>query len=120
MSRLITNLLGPVCRECGCTEDRACLDLATGLGCSWTDESQTLCNVCARRLAAEWEAKEDHSAPTERELISVCAWCSPEWLQALPNASHGICPSCARVVRQELEASFLGLRSPLVESEVRS
>jgi ParB/RepB/Spo0J family partition protein len=31
-----------VCRECGCTEDAACEE-----GCSWADETRTLCTACA-------------------------------------------------------------------------
>lgn len=36
----------PACRVCGCTEDRACLDEATGFGCHWVEDD--LCNVCQR------------------------------------------------------------------------
>lgn len=30
-----------ICRDCGCTEDRACPG-----GCAWADISQTLCTAC--------------------------------------------------------------------------
>jgi hypothetical protein len=38
-----------VCRECGCTEDRACVMPGSAdppIGCSWADESHTLCTAC--------------------------------------------------------------------------
>lgn len=49
-----TFIIAGKCRECGCTDERACLDEETGLPCHWTDESESLCNVCALRIAAEW------------------------------------------------------------------
>lgn len=36
-----------VCKLCGCTEDRACLDTETFEGCHWVNEERTVCNVCA-------------------------------------------------------------------------
>ncbi len=33
-----------VCKQCGCTETRACTDPKTGLGCYWVKPN--LCNVC--------------------------------------------------------------------------
>ena len=35
-----------VCRMCGCTENRACLD--NGHPCAWADEEETLCSACER------------------------------------------------------------------------
>jgi hypothetical protein len=41
-----------VCEGCGCTEDDACLDRATGLPCSWVDHFDgDLCSLCAKILA---------------------------------------------------------------------
>lgn len=31
-----------ICRVCGCTQDRACLQ-----GCAWADKTKTLCTTCA-------------------------------------------------------------------------
>lgn len=36
-----------VCSECGCTEERPCVDLITGEPCYWADEEQTICSACA-------------------------------------------------------------------------
>lgn len=40
------------CRLCGCTEDRACVDLRDGGGCHWVNDSD-LCSKCAGPLGAE-------------------------------------------------------------------
>lgn len=34
-----------VCRECGCTEDEACVDDVTGDPCFWVEPD--LCSACA-------------------------------------------------------------------------
>lgn len=34
------------CEVCGCRDEMACLDLATGLPCHWAGED--LCSVCAK------------------------------------------------------------------------
>lgn len=34
------------CRECGCSEERACRDGESGECCCWTDEEHTLCSQC--------------------------------------------------------------------------
>jgi hypothetical protein len=44
-----------VCRECGCTEDRACMMPGSAdppIGCSWADETHTLCTACQFEEAA--------------------------------------------------------------------
>lgn len=40
------------CEICGCTDEMACISLATGLPCHWardedTGEEMALCSVCA-------------------------------------------------------------------------
>jgi hypothetical protein len=42
MSRLV--YMPGVCRECGCTDERACVDPALG-ACSWVEPD--LCSFCA-------------------------------------------------------------------------
>jgi len=34
-----------MCRECGCTDDRACVDEETGVRCHWIGPD--LCSFCA-------------------------------------------------------------------------
>lgn len=34
------------CSECGCTDERACVDEETGARCYWADEFRTLCSAC--------------------------------------------------------------------------
>ena len=41
----IPSLLGPVCRQCGCTERDACWTPPWGEGCSWVEPD--LCSACA-------------------------------------------------------------------------
>ena len=41
----IPSLLGPVCRQCGCTEHDACWTPPWGEGCSWVEPD--LCSACA-------------------------------------------------------------------------
>src|SRR5580692_9489833 len=44
------------CEGCGCTDERACHDPATGEACAWIvaepDVSRALCSVCARILVS--------------------------------------------------------------------
>lgn len=42
---LLPSLLGPVCRECGCSQDDACPQ-----GCGWAEAD--LCTACRGRAAA--------------------------------------------------------------------
>ncbi len=39
------------CRLCGCTEDRACVDIRSGGRCHWVNDSD-LCSKCAGPLGA--------------------------------------------------------------------
>ena len=41
----IPSLLGPICRECGCTDHDACWTPLRGDGCSWVEPD--LCSACA-------------------------------------------------------------------------
>ena len=41
----IPTLLGPVCRQCGCTEHNACWTPPWGEGCRWVEPD--LCSACA-------------------------------------------------------------------------
>ena len=41
----IPSLLGPICRECGCTDHDACWTPPRGDGCSWVEPE--LCSACA-------------------------------------------------------------------------
>jgi hypothetical protein len=43
-----------VCRECGCSDDAACVDVITGEPCGWANEEKTVCTVCAIVIAEEW------------------------------------------------------------------
>lgn len=96
------------CRVCGCTEERAC-DAGEGVGCSWVDMERRVCSVCALALADAWEKREPLATTTEEEIVKVCGWCAPEWVRALPNASHGICDVCLVLVRREIEEMYFGL-----------
>jgi hypothetical protein len=51
-SATIAEVMAGVCRECGCTEDNACVVM--GVPCHWSDEAKTLCSACkpAADLAA--------------------------------------------------------------------
>jgi hypothetical protein len=40
-------LLPGTCSECGCTDDRACVDDEDGVRCSWADPDRTICSFCA-------------------------------------------------------------------------
>jgi hypothetical protein len=41
------------CRLCGCTENRACIEVthAGGCGCSWVPGDEDLCTACERAWA---------------------------------------------------------------------
>ena len=34
------------CAVCGCSEQEPCIEKRTGLACSWTNDSKTLCTAC--------------------------------------------------------------------------
>ena len=44
-----------VCRDCGCTESDACVDVV-GECCSWTDKTQTRCSFC-RAGVVRWRGR---------------------------------------------------------------
>ncbi|MCK2057222.1 hypothetical protein [Methylobacterium sp. 37f] len=48
----IAEVLGPICRGCGCSDSDACED-----GCAWADEAQTTCTACVAK--AEAKARDD-------------------------------------------------------------
>lgn len=43
--------LGPTCRVCGCLDESACVEPASGLACSWAEED--ICSFCAADEAEE-------------------------------------------------------------------
>ena len=44
-----------VCRICGCRENSACVDEASGERCSWADATRTLCSFCDDPVALRYE-----------------------------------------------------------------
>lgn len=46
-----------VCRECGCTEDEACVDDVTGDPCFWVEPD--LCSACAEEAFTGRELLEE-------------------------------------------------------------
>jgi len=56
-----------VCRGCGCTDDEACFDEATGGACYWIDPECTLCSRCARHGHAIAEESQEVQVYSERD-----------------------------------------------------
>ena len=50
----VPSLLGPICRQCGCTEHDACWTPPWGEGCSWAGPD--LCSACAADAPASLRA----------------------------------------------------------------
>lgn len=47
-------------------------------------------------------ATKENPVPVERAgLVSVCAWCAPDELRKLENATHGICAKCMQAALDE-------------------
>ena len=40
------------CRECGCTEDRACVDF-WGDACAWSERDPTICSYCDENVPCD-------------------------------------------------------------------
>lgn len=53
LARFAAVLVGPVCRTCGCSEQRACVELASGACCSWSEPD--LCSACAASSSGDWQ-----------------------------------------------------------------
>lgn len=64
---------GPmVCVACGCTDERACVDLVTGEPCHWVEPG--LCSGCACPLPGPNITFEQLRADAELLLASTEAW----------------------------------------------
>lgn len=64
---------GPMaCVACGCTDDRACVDVATGYPCHWVEPG--LCSGCACALPGPNLTFEQLRADAELLSRTMAAW----------------------------------------------
>lgn len=59
---------------------------------------------------ADWvndDSPPDDSCTAEDSALLVCAWCGRVMREGTEPTSHGICPPCARVMREEVRRDVL-------------
>lgn len=74
-----------VCRVCGCTEARGCID-EQGESCEWADATRTICTRCVGSVA--------HAMVHATEIISILAELAEEGV--IEGNNGGLSASCLK------------------------